>query len=443
MTTASLTRNSGVRLLADGSGLLLGSVAAVITARTLGPSGKGTLAALVLLGELFARACSLGLGEATVVLVGRGAVRFQHAVSATLTTVAASGAIGALLVAGVGVILVDPSSTALWLAVAIAGVSVPIAVLRDVLGQMLNVQERIILTSALLVLAVSASLLGLAVFLVALDLQVLGGVLAGVTGSTAALVVAWVFLHRSGIYLRPGRPGPYLRTAIGFGLKLEVSYVLTVAAARLDVLMVYSLAGPREAGFYSVALTLASVVVLGAFAISYATFPRLPKMASNEAARLTIQSVRYGIAASSLAAIALAGAAPFAVPVLFGKAFEPSVAPGLILLFGGVIGGAQWVLARAAAARGRPTVLVWSFATALLVMVALDLVLVPPLEAVGAAIASLTASVAGLAVCLRVARDAAVPARSIFPRPGDFRALFAQASFAARGIWARLRNAKA
>jgi len=41
-----LWRGSVMRFVSDGSGVMAGTISSVVTARVLGPAGKGTLAAL-------------------------------------------------------------------------------------------------------------------------------------------------------------------------------------------------------------------------------------------------------------------------------------------------------------------------------------------------------------------------------------------------------------
>src|SRR5215218_8856337 len=72
----SLAVNSVSRLTADVVGLVLAMVAAVVTARWLGPAGKGVLSTLTFLAGLFVVACTAGLGDAAVVEINSRRVSF-------------------------------------------------------------------------------------------------------------------------------------------------------------------------------------------------------------------------------------------------------------------------------------------------------------------------------------------------------------------------------
>ena len=63
---ASFLRSSSLTLLSTVGVTLSGLVTSVLTARLLGPEGRGVLAAVVLIATLAARAAQLGLGSATV-----------------------------------------------------------------------------------------------------------------------------------------------------------------------------------------------------------------------------------------------------------------------------------------------------------------------------------------------------------------------------------------
>ncbi len=92
-----------------------------------------------------------------------------------------------------------------------------------------------------------------------------------------------------------------------------------------------------------------------------------------------------------------------------------------MLIPGGILWSAQWLLCRAAAARGAPNALLVSFAVSFTVMTVIDLALIGRFGAVGAAVASLVAPGVGLLVAWRYHRASGQDWRELVPRPGDFR----------------------
>jgi O-antigen/teichoic acid export membrane protein len=416
----SLRRNTIARLVADGATLLLGGLIAVITARWLGPDGRGVFAMLTFLGILVTRICSAGLGEAATVFVGQGKATMRRAVRASLAVLLGFSVAGAALFLLVAVAQVQPNTNNLWLAVALASAILPLSIMRNFFGEVLMMQERIVEASGILILGMIATLLGVVTFVVAFGQGVFGAVLGTACGTAAALLAAAFRAHR-GLSFSPRWDGRYIAGALKYGLRVESSTFVAFMTGRFDLLLVFSLAGRADAGFYSVALTIGEIVWLAPFALAYAAFPRLAFLTEYESWLLTARLARIALAAAGTTALALGILTPLAVPILFGEEFDAAVTPALILLAGGVLASGQWALARAVAARGRPTLLLTSFGAYIAIMVALDFVLIPAWGVVGAAVAAAMGAGAGLTVCLIAYRRTPLSLGSLLPRPADFR----------------------
>jgi O-antigen/teichoic acid export membrane protein len=411
----AMQRDSAVRLAATVVSVAAGAVAAVITARWLGPSGKGVVALLTLLGLLLTRVAVLSLGEAAVVLVGKRRVERSHAIGVVLATSVMTSLVAALVFAAAAIALVDPDSDSVWIAVAIGCVSIPVFVYADVFGQLLLLDSRVIRSSLAFAISSIVTLIGTVVFVVPLDLGIPGAMggtaLGGAAGAAAAV--------RMDLLARPRRDRRVLRQALAYGVPAEAGVVLTQAAARLDLLVVFAIVGSASAGIYSVALTIGALVGLVPSAIAFAAFPRLAQVRAQPTATVARLGRLAGLG-GFLSAILIGFAAAIGIPVLFGDEFSSATAPSLILIGAGVIWGVQWTLARATAALGDPRLLLSSFGTALVVMLALDALLVPTAETTGAAAASAVGSVAGLAVCLRHLRAQGLGPAQLIPGPEDF-----------------------
>jgi O-antigen/teichoic acid export membrane protein len=156
------------------------------------------------------------------------------------------------------------------------------------------------------------------------------------------------------------------------------------------------------------------------------SFPRLARSSAPVADELAERSCRYGLAAAVAAAAVLAVATPILLPVVFGEAYAPAVAPAVVLVFAYVVSSAQWLLGRAAAARGNPGILVWSYGANLVVMAGLDLVLIPAFGITGAAVASAAGALVGAAVIANDYRRRGTGLAALIrflPRGADFRVL--------------------
>lgn len=421
----SLSRNSAARFLAEGTSLVIGAVSASLTARWLGPSAKGTLAALTFASGLLSQACLLGLPEAAMVRVGRREVTRQQALSSNLAAGLIAAAFGAV------VLLLYARAQLPWEervvrdAVLTACAALPLAVSGTILLHILNTEERVVSSSAIFFSISATSALATIVLVGPLGMSVLGGAVAVLLGSAVGVTSAVALLRRDGMHFRPRLDGSYIRPALRYGLRVEMSYVLTVAAARLDLLVVYAMAGRAEAGIYSVALTFGTLSGTVATALAYAAFPRLPQLEDEEARDLMTRLVRVGLAAAVTVGAAVAVVLPVAIPLALGQEYAGAVVPALLLLAGGILWSAQWVISRSFAARGDASLLLSSFALNLGVMLALDLALIPAWGSTGAALASVVAPTLGFGVCWRRCRREGWTSLTEFvPRGQDFRALF-------------------
>jgi O-antigen/teichoic acid export membrane protein len=126
-------------------------------------------------------------------------------------------------------------------------------------------------------------------------------------------------------------------------------------------------------------------------ALTYVLYPDYardtPAQAAARARRLL---PRAGVAGAT-AAVVLALTAGVVIPALYGNSFTGAVTPARILAAGLALEAVAAVITAFLYGAGRPGLNSWAMGAGLAVSVALDLLLIPHLEAVGAAIASAVA----------------------------------------------------
>ena len=408
-----------MRLASDASGMVLGIIASIVTARVLGPEGKGTLAALTFVTLLVIQCCTLGLGDAAVVRIGQAKATAQQALSASLVAVTLASLVGAAVVLAYALLQLPLDDAGIWPAVGVGCLTVVVASLGQLLVLLVYARQRVVAVSVLAIAMSTTAALGVVVLCVLIDLDIFGAMLAGLAAAALGFVVAAAMLAREHLNLRPRLDRGYLRPALSFGLRTQIANVLAYASARVDLLIVYALASHHEAGLYSVALTLGTVTGFVAIALSFASFPRMARMSDGDAMDLTAQMVRIGSIVGGALAVILAVALPMLIAILLGTPYEGALTPAIVLLLANVLWGGQWLLSRALAARGDPGLLVRSFALNLGVMAAADLVLVPAAGALGAAIGTLLGCAAGLALCLRAYDERGVHPSAFVPGRSD------------------------
>lgn len=422
---ASIARNSLARFVADGAGLVFGMAFGIITARYLGPSGKGLVSAVTFLGGFVMQACFLGLGDAAIVAVGQKRSSLQDVLSASFAILVPAALLGMAVMWGASLLEFHNDWNAARIAVFVTCVAIPVNLVNQTVGNLLNAEERFLFTSSMLVVSSATIVVTAWIFVVWLHWAVFGAVLAPVCGVGLSAAITCALMAKKGLSFRPRLLMPYLRFALSYGPKVQLSNILVTAAARFDLLLVYALAGQAAAGQYSVALTIGALSTMLPFALTLTSFPRLAALPDVEAVPMTMRLNRAVIASALVASVGIGAVSPVFIPLAFGRAFGPAIKPTFILLLGGILAGSQYLLARARAARGMPGLLLRSYLLNTVVMVLLDLLLIPRFNVNGAALASTIGNAAGLIVSCQGTRaaDALLRMRDFLPGIDDFRDL--------------------
>jgi O-antigen/teichoic acid export membrane protein len=177
-----------------------------------------------------------------------------------------------------------------------------------------------------------------------------------------------------------------------------------------------------DIGLYAAAVSVVAPLRLIPGALGTALLPRLAGANEADAAEFTASVVRPSLLLMLFAGLALGLVGAVAIPLLFGRAYAPAVAPFLVLLPGVTAVTVSRVLARYFASIGRQRPLVVLDTAVLGVNVALNLALIPRAGILGAALASLISySLEGAATValFRVYTGQSLRA-TLLPRASDF-----------------------
>ena len=394
-------RSSAANLSLPMTSLLTGP----LLARTLGPDGRGAMAALLAPISLINLALTLGGPEAMTYFVARGRLDRRRAILAAL---------GAALVCGAAAILIlAPSShwilrhypslrTEYYLLLLTLPLTLGFATVRGAVNglrrfDVVNIERA---SGAVIRLAalVSAASLGL------------------LTASSAAWITVLSALVGSLALIPAFLKGPFnpsgnadLADFSRYAGRSALGTTGTFAVFKLDQTLMVPLAGSSQLGFYAVAVSLAELPVFAVNAIQDIVFAVAAEADDREVpARISRISTLVMIPVCTIAGLA----APFALPLLFGDAFRPAVVMTEILLAGTVPLTVTALLGAGLLSQGRAgTRSLVQIAGGVLTVV-LVVLLVPPFGGVGAAIASL-ATYSGLALATAIAysRTTSLPLR--------------------------------
>lgn len=207
---------------------------------------------------------------------------------------------------------------------------------------------------------------------------------------TVVLGVAWAFFAiRRGFDQPVGGSLELLRSGMQYGLRAYFGSLFAFLVLRSDVVLVNYLRGPKETGYYSIAVGLADILLMLPTVVGTVLFPRLSAAADlQQRWQLTRRVLKVMLPAVPLALLAALVAAPFLIRLAYGSAFDPSFPAVAWLLPGVGFFAINTILMNLFAACGMPPISMLSPLVALVVNVLLNLLLVPAWGFVAASVSS-------------------------------------------------------
>lgn len=359
---------------------------ASVTARWLGPAGKGTLSLILLSSGLLALLLGGGVNVANVYFTAsrRLPVSQLTRLSVSWTLLASSGAL--VLIAGATIwhvhVIPGVPRWGLWAALSL----IPWIVLGNNFSGILQGLQRILAVSRIRLLQNGLTLLLTLLLVAGMHWSLYGALVAVLAGQVIGVGLMSGMLRDNGGRFRPHWPGRD-RDVTAFGLKGHVANLLQFLNYRLDMFLVNYFLGPAAVGIYGVAVSLAELMWFLPDAVGFVIVPR------TAAARTDVGTSgwRYAIlttAAAAVGAVMLAIAAPVIIRSVFSASFVSAYPALLWLLPGAVLLSGAKVLASEVLGRGYPQYNAITAAVGLAVTVALDLLLIPSLGIAGAAMAT-------------------------------------------------------
>lgn len=374
--------------------LILGvnMVTGVLLARTLGPSGRGELAAILLWPALLVILGSIGVTDSITYHAARQTVPIETIVG----TVALVWVVQTIAIVAVGAVFIPQvmsqyGSQTTHLAVLYLTIYTPLFLALDYILGLLKGIHRFGGFQALRLGLIVITGVGL---VLTFELGVLEvGVAVGTYATAYAAIglVALVVLRRT-CPQAPVFDSRFARTLIGFAVKSHTSSVSSFFNERLDQLVIAVFLAPAQLGLYVIAVTLTSLTNLVGYSVSAIA---LPVVAAERAERVQADAVRRYIRLTLLGAIAITVPmlllAPALIDVFFGSSFAPAASVTRVLLIAAAVLTITRLVQALLKAAGRPLDAGVSEFVAVGVTLVSLAVLLPWLGILGAGVASLLA----------------------------------------------------
>ncbi|WP_334140976.1 lipopolysaccharide biosynthesis protein [Rhabdothermincola sp.] len=405
----------------------LNAASGVLLARSLGPAGRGEVAAIQLWGFLLATVAVLGTTDAVVYFSARRPERAgTFATSAAVLTTLTALPVVAVGWVAMPLLLASQSSATVGLA-RLFLLFVPLYAVANQPGQALRGLSSFTRWNVVRLLP---SLLWVVVVVSAIATGnrspgfVTVGFLCGWVLSFGVSVVVARPIVRPPYRVDVTSWGPMLR----YGLPLMLASIPQWLNVRLDQLLLAAFVPSDELGLYVVAVAWAGLVTPLVNALGVVLFPRLaaePDEQTRE--QVLFLGIRVTVLVTAGLVFAVGGLTPLAVPLFFGGAFSAAIGPAAILVAGSGLLATNFVLEEGFRGLGRPGDVLRAELGGLAATAVLLAGLLPGLGILGAALASLGGYLATTLLLLHGLRRTVTGGvlRRCVPRRQDVRELVA------------------
>lgn len=326
-------------------------ISSVLTARLLGPTGRGLFSAALLIGTLAGQVAQLGLAPSYVYHMGAGN-SFDYTRFLVLSLFVVSAAATAL--AGGGLYFGgNPELLQAWPLVVLVAVFTGLQSFFLVLAQL---RANLHFLNGMRIFFVAGNALFLVVLAIAMqsvgfeDILIIQLIVLALLSAAAGV---WAFRHR--IWRINVRSAPAsVREILSYALYTYGSGLMTTLAANFDKIVLLKLGTVTQFGFYTLAFSVSRLIGSVQEAISTSLFARFAGKDVGELDRSVRTS--FSVTFLPLLGLALLGAlaSPWLIGLVYGADFRPVIIPFVILLFECVITGASATLAQRFNAAGAP-----------------------------------------------------------------------------------------
>lgn len=181
-----------------------------------------------------------------------------------------------------------------------------------------------------------------------------------------------------------------LREFLLYGFKSYLSNVLAFLHNRSNLFLVNFMLSAQAAGIFSIALQMAERIWMLSEAVGVVIFPKQAQMQSkgNLSTEITLFSARWIFLISCLASMLLLIIIWFSITLVLGQAYQPTILPFCFLLPGIIAIAPARLIAQDISARGYPELNYQVASIGLIINIIGNLILIPILGLLGAALAT-------------------------------------------------------
>ena len=367
----------------------------ILTARTLGPAGRGELAAMILWPLFVASVTTLGVPSSLIYYLRHCEEEREKLIANGFLLAAVMGILAAVVCSIILPWWLHEYTPTVVHAAEWFLITVPICSVTLAGRAVLEAAHDFSASNAIQTLTPLATLLALLGFLATHRINPYTAAIAYIAASIPAFCFMIMRTRRAGA----GRlrfQTAAIKRLLGYGIRSYGIDVLGTLALQVDQVLVISLLSPAAMGSYVVVLSLSRMLNLFQNSVVMVLFPKAAGRSKEDVIRMTGDAVRVSGLVTAVCGVFVCIAGPVLLRLLYGQEFVEAVGALRILVVEVILSGMVFVLAQAFMALDSPGVVTILQAVGLSLSIPMMLLLIPRYGIYGAAVSLLTSTVARL-----------------------------------------------
>ena len=365
----------------------------ILVARFLGPAGKGTFTALTVVPVIAASFAAMGIRRTAVYFTGSKKYDNAAVASAVIHILIITSLLAMTLTVITFFWLNNPAFTLKLITLTV--LIIPFRLTTVYIGGIYLGQEKYRFANLMKWLVPAINLLLLVIFLVLLQMQIIGAVLALLLSGVIVSIIAIRRVYKD-FSISWRWNSDLIKKMIRLGIMYAASLLILKLIYRIDILLLEQLADAREVGFYSTAVNVAEQLWQIPLAVGIVIMSATANSANPDMMKRKVSALfRLSLIAGLAGGLVLFFITPWLIPVLYGDVFSPAVSLLQALLPGIILFIAFRILNSHFNGIGKPVYAVYAVAPALLLNIVLNFLWIPSYGAFGAAMATNASYVAG------------------------------------------------
>jgi len=375
--------------------LALQAATGILTARALGPAGRGELAAMILWPLFVASITTFGIPSSLIYYLRHHPEERDHLISNGFAVATILGVAAALLTLPILPLWLHQYSQQVIRAATWFLLTVPICSMTLAGRAVLEASHDFSASNAIQTLTPLATLIGLLFFFGIHRFDPFTAGLAYIVASIPAFLFMLTRVRRL-CAMSWGIKKSVMHQLFGYGVRSYGIDLLGTLALQVDQVLVVSLLSPSAMGSYVVVLSISRTLNLFQNSVVMVLFPKVAGQSVGNVVAVTGRSVRVSGLVTVAGGIPVCLVGPVLLRLVYGAEYVNAVGALRIMVLEVILSGATFVLAQAFMALNRPGVVTILQAFGLSLSVPMMLLLIPRYGIYGAAISLLVSTIARL-----------------------------------------------